>query len=71
MEKGQLVTEDYSPTLRNMKVGEVVTFPIRSISTINSLLSRLRLEMCVEGADWKREGDIDKKAGSFRIKRVA
>lgn len=71
MEKGRLVTEDYSPTLRNMKVGEVVTFPIRSISTINSLLSRLRLEMCVEGADWKREGDIDKKAGSFRIKRVA
>ena len=54
-----------------MKVGDVLTFPIRSISTINSLLSRLRLEMCVEGADWKREGNIDKKAGSFKIKRVA
>lgn len=71
MKKVQLVTKDWSPTLRSMKVGDVLTFPIRSISTINSLLSRLRLEMCVEGADWKRVGEIDKKVGSFRVKRIS
>jgi len=71
MKKEQLVTEDYSPALRNMRVGDVLTFPVKSISTINSLLSRLRLEMCVEGADWKRAGDIDKRKGLFKIKRVA
>jgi hypothetical protein len=71
MEKVQLVTEDYSPALRSMRVGDVLTFPVKSISTINSLLSRLRLEMCVEGADWKRIGDIDKRKGIFRVKRVA
>lgn len=65
------VTENWRPTLRAMKVGEILEFPVRSISVINTTISCLRLEMCVEGMDWKREGDIDRKKGTFRIKRIA
>lgn len=65
------VTENWTSTLRNMKVGQIVIFPISSISTVNTTLSRLRLEMCVIGADWKREGEIDRKKGEFKIKRVS
>lgn len=65
------VTENWAPTLRGMKVGDIVELPIKSISTINTTISRLRLEMCVEKADWERDGDIDKKKGVFRIRRTA
>lgn len=65
------VTENWTPALRDMKVGDVMEFPVRSISSVNSIISRLRLEMCVEGADWKREGDIDRTRGMFKIKRTA
>ena len=65
------VTENWASTLRGMKVGETVIFPISSISSVNTTISRLRLEMCVEGADWKRVGDIDRKHGEFKVKRVS
>ena len=65
------VTENRASTLRNMKVGQIVIFPISSISSVNTTISRLRLEMCVVGADWKREGEIDRKNGEFKIKRVS
>ena len=65
------VTENWAETLRNMKLGEKVAFPVRAISSVNTTISRLRLEMCVEGADWKRDGNIDRKNGTFTIKRVA
>lgn len=65
------VTENWASTLRGMKVGEIVIFPVASISSINTTICRLRLEMCVEGADWKRVGVIDKKNGEFKIKRVS
>lgn len=64
------VTENWASTLRQMKVGEVVIFPVSSISSVNTTISRLRLEMCQEGADWKRIGEIDRKNGEFKIKRV-
>ena len=38
------VTENWAPTLRGMKVGDIVELPIKSISTINTTISRLRLE---------------------------
>ena len=60
------VTENWTSTLRGMKVDQIVIFPITSISSINTTISRLRLEMCQEGADWKRVGEIDAKRGSFR-----
>ena len=65
------VTENWASTLRGMKVGETVIFPISSISSVNTTISRLRLEMCVEGADWKRVGEIDRKHGEFKVKRVS
>ena len=65
------VTENWSPSLREMQVGDIVEFPVKEISSVNTTISRLRLEMCVEGADWKRDGDIDRKKGTFRIKRTA
>lgn len=65
------VTENWTPALRDMNVGDIMEFPIKAISSVNSIISRLRLEMCVEGADWKRDGDIDKKKGTFKIKRTA
>lgn len=65
------VTENWASTLRGMKVGDVVIFPISSISSVNTTICRLRLEMCLDGADWKRIGEIDKKKGEFKIKRVS
>ncbi|MCZ8373094.1 MULTISPECIES: hypothetical protein [Phocaeicola] len=65
------ITENWASALRGMKVGETVIFPISSISSVNTTISRLRLEMCVEGADWKRVGEIDRKKGEFKVKRVS
>lgn len=65
------VTENWASTLREMKVGAVVVFPVKAISSVNSTISRLRLEMCVEKADWKRIGEIDKEKGEFIIQRVS
>lgn len=65
------VTENWASTLRQMKVGEVVIFPVSSISSVNTTISRLRLEMCQSGADWRRVGEIDRKNGEFKIKRVS
>lgn len=65
------VTRDWTSELKGMAINSVLEFPINRYSTINSLISRLRLEMCVEGANWKREGEIDKKNGFFKIKRIS
>ncbi|MBD8001563.1 hypothetical protein [Phocaeicola faecium] len=65
------VTENWSSALRGMKVGEILVFPVSSISVINTTISRLRLEMCLEGAEWKRIGEIDKKKGEFKVKRMS
>lgn len=40
------VTENWAATLRAMKVGDIVVFPVRAISSVNTTISRLRLEMC-------------------------
>ena len=61
------VTENWAATLRAMKVGDIVVFPVRAISSVNTTISRLRLEMCVENADWKRTGEVDRKRGEFKI----
>ena len=54
------VTENWASTLRGMKVGETVIFPISSISSVNTTISRLRLEMCVGRRDrpeaWRIQG---------------
>ena len=50
------VTENWAATLRAMKVGDIVVFPV---------------EMCVENADWKRTGEVDRKRGEFKIQRVS
>ena len=41
------VTENWAATLRAMKVGDIVVFPVRAISSVNTTISRLRLEMFV------------------------
>ena len=64
-------TENWAATLRAMKVGDIVVFPVRAISSVNTTISRLRLEMCVENADWKRTGEVDRKRGEFKIQRVS
>ena len=38
------VTENWAATLRAMKVGDIVVFPVRAISSVNTTISRLRLE---------------------------
>lgn len=64
-------TKNWATTLREMAVGEIVKFPVHAISSVNTTISRLRLEMCMEGANWKRIGVIDKKDGEFMIKRIS
>jgi len=54
-----------------MEVGDILTFPVKAYNSIKgTLIPRLRLELCVEDADWK-VGDIDKKKGLFDVERVA
>lgn len=65
------VTKDWQPTLRSMNVGDVFEFPVKAGSVVSSSISRLRFEMCVEGADWKREGEPDREKGTFRVKRIS
>lgn len=65
------VSSEWTAALRGMGVGDKVIFPVRKISSVNSTISRLRLEMCQEGANWKRVGKIDKEKGEFTIQRIA
>lgn len=64
-------TENWAATLRAMKVGDIVVFPVRAISSVNTTISRLRLELCVENADWRRTGKVDRKRGEFKVQRVS
>lgn len=69
--KKQLITENYTPALRDMEVGDILIFPVKAYNSIKStLIPRLRLELCVEDANWK-VGEIDKKKGIFEVERVA
>lgn len=69
--KKQLITESYTPALRDMEVGDILIFPVKAYNSIKStLIPRLRLELCVEDANWK-VGEIDKKKGIFEVERVA
>lgn len=71
MEKCRLITENYTPALRDMNVGDTLTFPVKAFSSVKStLIPRLRLELCVEEADWE-VGGVDKKKGVFEVKRIA
>ena len=63
------VTENWASTLRAMKVGDIVVFPVRAISSVNTTISRLRLEMCRE-CGLKRTGEVDRKR-EFKIQRVS
>lgn len=65
--KKKIITENYTPALRDMEVGDILTFPVKAYNSIKgTLIPRLRLELCVEDADWK-VGDIDKKKGLFDV----
>ena len=69
MEK-KVITNDFTQALRSMKVGDVITLSVKSYSTMRTIISRLRVEMCVEGYDWKF-GRVDRKTGTFNVKRVS
>lgn len=52
--KKKIITENYTPALRDMEVGDILTFPVKAYNSIKgTLIPRLRLEFCVEDADWK------------------
>ncbi len=65
------VTENWASTLRGMKVGETVIFPISSISSVNTTISDFGWKCAWKGADWKRVGEIDRKHGEFKVKRLS
>lgn len=69
--KKQLITENYTPALRDMEVGDILIFPVKAYNSVKAtLIPRLRLELCVEDADWEI-GEVDKKKGLFEVKRTA
>lgn len=69
--KNQLITENYTPALRDMKVGDTLTFPVKAHTSIkHTLIPRVKLELCVEGAEFAIS-DVDKKTGTFEVKRIA
>lgn len=54
-----------------MVIGDIYMFPVKAYTSVKStLIPRLRLEMCVEGANWE-VGEIDKKKGIFPVERIA
>lgn len=65
------VTENWTMALRQMRVGDIAEFPIPAISSVRTTLSRLRLEMYKEGADWETVGKPDRNTGTFKIKRIS
>lgn len=65
------VTENWTMALRQMRVGDIAEFPIPAISSVRTTLSRLRLEMYKEGADWETVGKPDRNTGTFKVKRIA
>ena len=61
--KKRIITENYTPALRDMEV--------KAYNSIKgTIIPRLRLEFCVEDADWK-VGEVDKRKGIFDVERVA
>lgn len=72
MGKKKIVTgKRYTSELRQMKVGDIYMFPVRAyVSVKSTLIPRMRIEMCVEDADWE-VGEIDKKKGIFPVERIA
>ena len=69
--KKKIITENNTPALRDMEVGDILTFPVKAKPSIKgTIIPRLREEFCVEGADWK-VGETDKKKGLFDVERVA
>ncbi|WP_291587233.1 hypothetical protein [Bacteroides sp.] len=69
--ENQLITENYTPALRDMNVGDTLIFPVKAHNSIKStLIPRVRIELCVENADWE-VGEIDKKNGTFPVKRIS
>ena len=69
--KKRIITENYTPALRDMEVGEVLTFPVKAYNSIKgTIIPRVRLEFCVEDADWK-VGEVNKRKGIFDVERVA
>lgn len=67
----KVITENYTPALREMKIGDIYMFPVKAYTSVKStLIPRLRLEMCVENANWE-VGEIDKEKGVFPVERIA
>lgn len=68
------VTENLTPTLRDMNVGDIVEMPVKSYHTVKSVLvKRVELEKCTENAKFKvdEEKAINRKKGTFKVKRIA
>ena len=65
-----MITKEFTQALRDMQVGDVITLSVKAYSSMRTIIPRLRIEMCVEQADWE-VGEIDRKAGMFSVKRIA
>lgn len=69
--KNQLITKNYTPKLRDMNIGETLTFHVKAYTSVkHTIVPRLELELCVEQAKFE-VGDVDKKTGTFEVKRIA
>lgn len=66
-----IVTENWTESLRSMQVGETKVFPTIVKPTIDSIISRLRVQYCTERRNWKRVGPIDRDKGEFRVRRIS
>ena len=69
MEK-KVITKEFTQALRDMKVGDVITLSVKAYSSMRTIIPRLRIEMCVEQADWEVV-EIDRTHGFFSVKRVS
>lgn len=68
------VTENLTPTLREMNVGDIVEMPVKVYHSVKSvIIKRLEFEMCVQNAKWEvdEKENVDRKKGTFKVKRIA
>lgn len=68
------VTENLTPTLREMNVGDMAELPVKVYHSVKSvIIPRLEFEKCVENAKWwiQEKKDVDRKKGTFKVKRIA
>lgn len=60
----------WTETLKGLKKGDIATLPLSAYSVISTTITRLKTDMCEEGANWVTF-DKNWETKTFKVKRTA